>query len=130
MALLFAFPGAAQYIPSKSQFPSQQSSPQKTQAIDDFGVNDPATNARRIEAVNESRHKSVIKDAQRLLDLATELNAEIQCANPNGFMPAQLRRLGEIAKLAHHVEANMRVVVQLNPVSMPSTLTQSPFGRN
>jgi len=116
---LLALPGIAQYIPSKSQFPSQQSTPQKTQSIDDFGVNEPAMNARRLQALNESRHKSIVKDTQKLLDLATELNTEIQSTSPDSLTPAQIRLLAEIAKLAHHVETKMRAIVQPNPPSPP-----------
>lgn len=119
MGLLLVLPGAAQYTPSKSQFPSQQAGPAQNHSIDGFGDNDPFANEQRLRALNESRHKSVVRDTQKLLELATELNSEIQATNPDTLTPAQLRQWREIEKLAHHVKDNMRDMAPEEPVEAP-----------
>jgi hypothetical protein len=117
LAMLLAFPGAAQYVPSTPQFPIPQSNPAPTHSNESVGDDDPQMFHKRMKAFKEDRHKSIVKDTQKLLDMARELNHQIQSTNPDSLTPAQLRRWSEIEKLAHHVKENMSAALQPNPPS-------------
>jgi len=116
LALLLAFPGAAQYGPPN---PQQPPSPAQTHSIEILGDENPQMTRRRLKAFSEDRHKSIARDAQKLLEMARELNTEIQSANPDSLTPAQLRKWSEIEKLAHHVKEKMAAVMQPNPTPAP-----------
>jgi hypothetical protein len=81
----------------------------------DIPNNDSAEQARRLRALNVERQKRVVADANRLLKLTTEFNAEIARATPESLSPAQVRKLAEIEKTAKDLKENMTAAV------MPST---------
>jgi hypothetical protein len=73
---------------------------------DDDGF-DPVMAERRIRALNAERQKQMVSDANKLLKLARELNDEVASANSGAFTPDQLRKIGEIEKLARSVRERM-----------------------
>jgi hypothetical protein len=75
--------------------------------------------AMRLRALNAERQKKLVADTDKLLKLAAELKAEMSSANSGSFTPDQLRKLGEIEKLAHSVKEKMRTTVWIGPVSSP-----------
>jgi hypothetical protein len=82
--------------------------------------NDPLLTDRQLYALNVLRQKSLVSDTNKLLKLATELNAEIQRTNPSSLTPVQLRKVAEIEKLAHKVKEEMSVPLQGSPtVQLP-----------
>jgi hypothetical protein len=72
---------------------------------------DPMMAERRIRALNIERQKQMVSDAAKLLKLAQELNSEVAAANSGEFTPDQLRKIGEIEKLARNVRERMAAAV-------------------
>lgn len=103
------FPGASSRHNPQSRFPRDDD----TTYIDSVRL-------RQLKAV---RAKALFKDTDKLLKLATELNAEVggDKAGPPG--KAQLRKVSKIAKLARKVEENMKLVIvprRRSPVFFPN----------
>ena len=69
-------------------------------------------NEKLLKALNADRQKSLMSDANKLLRLANELNAEIGRTNPEELTPSQLHKLAEIEKLAHNVKDKMSASVR------------------
>lgn len=64
--------------------------------------------AERLKALNDDRHKRLVADAQKLLDLATELKADVDKANKNELSVTVVKKAAEMEKLAHDVKERMR----------------------
>ena len=63
--------------------------------------------AKRMRALNADRHKSLVSDTEKLVNLARQLDAEI-ASNPTGELtPGELRKVAVIEKLAHNVKSKM-----------------------
>lgn len=75
---------------------------------------------KRLSALNVERQKSMVSDANKLLQLAGELNAEVTSANSESLTRAQLHKLGKIEKLAHGVREKMSD--SLTPMYQPPGL--------
>lgn len=80
---------------------------------------------KRFRALNAERQKSLVSDANKLLKLAKELEAETGGPNSEAPGPDQLRKVAEIEKLAHSVKEKMSTSVRSSPVfqapvTMPS----------
>lgn len=97
-----------------------------TAPIDSHGpAVDPQTAAiqrKRLVALNARRQKNMVADAQRLLKLAAELNAQINNSQQSELTPDQLRLLGTIEKLAHSVKDKMSTPITNlpGPYQVPS----------
>jgi hypothetical protein len=63
----------------------------------------PMMTERRIRALNIERQKQMVSDATKLLKLAKELNDELANTGTGTFSAEQLRKIGEIEKLARSV---------------------------
>lgn len=74
--------------------------------------------AKRLEALNADRQKSMVADTDRLVKLAAELNAQINGAHPRRLSDAQFRMVAEIEKLAHNIREKMCTSVNGNPQLM------------
>jgi len=101
---MFALPAGQRPTPNQiNQLPHNP--------LDDPGFNegDPAVLARRMRVLNMERQKSMVSDTERLLKLAQELNGEIDKSNPEALTPVQLRKIGEIEKLARNVKQKMSI---------------------
>ena len=59
------------------------------------------------QAHNADRQKKLVADTNKLLNLATELNAELSHANIASLTPDQVRKVAEMKKLAHSVREKM-----------------------
>jgi hypothetical protein len=73
--------------------------------LDDFGG--PYLREKRMQQLSAAQHKALVSDTDRLLKLASELNAEIGNGNTGSLTPEQLRKVAEIEKLAHSVKDKM-----------------------
>ncbi len=62
---------------------------------------------QRMRLLNIERHKSVVSDADKLLKLARQLDAEVASNSTDELTPQELHKIGEIEKLAHSVKAKM-----------------------
>jgi hypothetical protein len=62
---------------------------------------------KRLRALNEDRHKSMVSDAAKLVKLARQLDAEVASNPTNELTPEELHQVAEIEKLARNVKAKM-----------------------
>jgi hypothetical protein len=84
---------------------------------------DPVISERRMKALNVERQKQMVADANKLLKLAKELNEEVASTNTGAFTPDQLRKIGEIEKLARNVKERMTAASGSGPgLLAPPTL--------
>ena len=109
LLLVAANPGNAQSIDSTLQtnhsghFNQHQSS-----AFGDLGSSsDPAGAGRRVRALNAERQKEMVSDAEKLLKLARELDAEIAGNKSDGLTSDEMHKLAAIEKLARSVKQKM-----------------------
>jgi hypothetical protein len=79
---------------------------------DDAGNVDPIWREKQLRALNADRQKEMVADANKLLKLVQDLNAEITTSNPDSLTPDQLRKIAEIEKLAHSVKEKMSTSVR------------------
>ena len=122
LALLLGLPAGAQTHSSSPSLPTLPSgAPVGSREDYDIPSRDRLEEERRLRALNIERQKRVVSDANKLLKLTTELNAEIARANSGSLTPAQLRKLAQIEKLAHGVSEKMSAPVWV------TTGLQSPF---
>ena len=61
------------------------------------------------------RQKEMASDADKLLKLTRELNAEINSSNSDSLTPEQLRKVDKIEKLARSIKEKMSPPVQPRP---------------
>ncbi len=80
----------------------------------------PPFTAAQLELMNEVRQKSMVADADKLLKLAKELNAEVSGTHAGALTEDQLLEVKEIEKLAHKVRDEMSFVVGREPNMGPS----------
>src|SRR4051812_47470006 len=68
---------------------------------------DPLSESKRMKALNADRHKSMVSDAEKLVKLARQLDAEIASNPTDGLTPQEAQKLVAIEKLAHNVKTKM-----------------------
>ena len=83
----------------------------------------PELSAKQIRALNEQRQKQIVSDTERLLQLAEELNRELEGSNT---VPAseEMRKVSQIEKLARSVKDKMRDAVTAGPTVV---IPQAPW---
>ena len=108
LALALALAGGAQALAQQSQqqMPGQTRQQMGRSAVE-FDQPDMAGEQKRLRLLNAERQKALVSDADKLLKLVSQLNADINAGSPASLTPAQLRTLGEIQKLAHSVKSKM-----------------------
>ena len=63
--------------------------------------------AKRVRMLNADRHKALVSDTEKLVNLARQLDADI-ASNPTGKLtPEELHKVAAIEKLAHNVKTKM-----------------------
>ena len=108
--LLLALPIAAQLPAPPRPSPGQIQFNPATADPNNTGNFDPRIEARRLAMLNALRQKSKKTDADKLLQLATELNDDA-AGGGNTLTPAErIRKAAEIEKLAKNVKAKMTYV--------------------
>jgi hypothetical protein len=68
---------------------------------------DPLFADKRLRALNAERQKSMVSDADKLVKLARQLDAEIASNSTDEMTPEEMRKVVEIQKLAHNVKEKM-----------------------
>ena len=122
LALVLVLPGGAQNPAPGGQQPiSREHLPSSMAQSDDV---DPVQEERRLRMLNAERQKSMVADTNKLLKLASELNAEVSSSNRDSLTPDELRKVGEIEKLAHSVKEKMSTSVRGTPMYMEPSLQQ------
>jgi hypothetical protein len=86
----------------------------------DSDVN-PEMQAKRIKAINQIRHKEMVDESAKLLQLAKELNDESESLSP----AERVHKAGEIEKLAKSVKDRMSYAVS-NETRPPVYTVVSP----
>jgi hypothetical protein len=61
--------------------------------------------------LNAARQKEMVSDAEKLVQLAGELDAEVRAAANSPISAEQLTKIGRIQKLAHSVKDKMQFAV-------------------
>jgi hypothetical protein len=77
----------------------------------DTNAPDPALQralARQAKARNVERHKQLVADTDKLLQLATELKASVDKSNKDTLSVEVVRKAGQIEKLARSVREKMK----------------------
>jgi hypothetical protein len=69
--------------------------------------NDPGFAEKRFRALNAQRQKELVSDAEKLLKLARELDAEIAKNRSEGLTSEEMHKLAAIEKLAKSVKQKM-----------------------
>jgi hypothetical protein len=87
---------------------------------------DPGIAARQLRALNVERQKSMVSDTDRLLQLAKELNTEVENSNPDQLTQGELRKLADIEKLARNVKQKMSVSFVGGPESQGPEMNTAP----
>jgi hypothetical protein len=124
LALLLALPCGGQQGSQQQQIPGegQGSGRPAHQGLSDVDrdmggeVGSPVFEEKRLRQLGAAQHKAMVDDADKLLKLVTELNAEISITTPNSLTPEELRKVAEIEKLAHSVKDKMRNSLVGTPV--------------
>lgn len=75
----------------------------------------PEMQAKRLDALNAERQKSLVSDTNKLLNLTAELNAQINSTRPDKLTEAQIRMVAEIEKLARNIREKMCTSVKPAP---------------
>ena len=70
---------------------------------------------RELRMLNAARQKSIVSDTDKLLRLASQLDAEIAASNSGVLTQEQLRKVAQIEKLARRVRENMSIPPQTDP---------------
>jgi hypothetical protein len=125
LALALAMTAGAQNAPTNTQrsnpMPWQERVPITS---DPSNVHDPVQEVRWLRGLNVERQKEMVSDTNKLLKLARELNAEISSSNSDSLTPAQLRKVGEIEKLARSVKEKMSTSIWNMPMYQAPLIRQ------
>jgi hypothetical protein len=108
LLLALALPGRAQLrgTPPPVNY-GELPGDQAERALENLPSNDPVERARQLRAYNAERQKSLVPDTNKLLKLARELDEEVSRTKPDSLTAAELRKVGEIEKLARSVKEKM-----------------------
>lgn len=111
LALLLALHGGAQDSPYYGPLGSRAG-----QAVansqNQLSDRDPVEEEKRLRALNAERQRSLVADANKLLKLAQELDAEVKSTSGDSLNSAELTKVAEIEKLAHKVKEKMSTSVR------------------
>jgi hypothetical protein len=69
---------------------------------------DPRLQGQRDRMWNDDRHKRLIADTDKLLQLATELKVDVDKSTPNELSVKVIQKATEMEKLSHDVKERMR----------------------
>jgi hypothetical protein len=64
--------------------------------------------ALRLKALNDARHKKMLDETAKLLQLSTELKADVEKAGKDELSVEVVKKAADIEKLAHDVKEQMR----------------------
>ena len=102
---IFVLIAGAQSFPSPQL--SGQGSPHVRNPYGPSAETDPVYEQRRMKALNADRHKSMVSDTEKLLQLAKRLDEEIAANSTDGLTSQEMKQVAEIEKLARSVKEKM-----------------------
>jgi hypothetical protein len=94
--------------------------------LDEGFDEDPAMAARQLRSLSIERQRSMASDTEKLLKLAQEVKSEVDKSNSDPLTPVELRKIGEIEKLARDVRQKMSISYVGNPVYVEPAAVASP----
>jgi hypothetical protein len=101
-----------QSTPSTPGVPQSPDTPLRSKSILNESEIPDGNNARmqeqRERAAKDERHKKMTSDADKLLQLATELKADVDKATKNETSVSAFQKANEIERLAHDVKERLR----------------------
>ena len=107
LGLSVALMGSGQFGQTGASTASQRQVLRQQDPLGTSPPADPTWNEKRMRALNEDRHKSVVSDAEKLLKLARQLDAEVASNTTDELTPEEMRKVAEIEKLAKSVKSKM-----------------------
>jgi hypothetical protein len=107
---------AAPSIP-KGQRPFGLADGQVQTTFGDFGSPDPVLAKRQLRLLNVERQKDMVSDADKLLALAKEFNAEVEAADSGSLSLDQMHKVDQIEKLAKSVKSKMSLTIGGNTIA-------------
>ena len=108
-ALAAGLLGRAQYTQSGVGVMGQQGQvgPRQQGGLSSGVEVDPIFGEKRLHLLNADRQKSMVSDADKLLKLARQLDAEVASNPTDELTPEEMRKVAEIEKLARSVKTKM-----------------------
>jgi hypothetical protein len=91
-------PGAAPQGP-RTNFPTSNDTPDPLRDKQE---------SNRAKALNDDRHKRMVADSDKLLQLATELKTEVDKSTKDEMSLTVIKKAAELEKLAHDVKERMK----------------------
>lgn len=121
LVLLLGLPVAAQ-----SPGAPVQMGPGSTSRFPAQGMpfDNPPMEGRRIQVLNALRQKSIVSDAEKLLRLARQLNADLSAPESNMSPAERMRAAAEIEKLAKSVKDKMTFAIGRPDETVPMGVWQ------
>jgi outer membrane murein-binding lipoprotein Lpp len=105
-------PVSAKQIVAGAQQPSMSGQTSVGRPDPMYGGPDPETLARmqaqRQRASDDDRHKRLVADTDKLLQLATELKTDVDKSSKDELSVAVINKAAEIEKLSHDVKERMK----------------------
>jgi len=125
LALLLGIPVAGQNPPFE-KFPATNGAKFQQQYPDTSGLYDQNSNSpeqKRVQVLNAQRQKALVSDTEKLLKLAQDLNHELATPDSDQLSEEQVRKVGEIGKLAKSVKDKMSYTLGgYAPLNTPLTV--------
>lgn len=114
LAIAFTAPAAlaAQQNPDKSIHDPSVTAPPDANA--QMAMRDQKAKEQNYEAANTERKRQIADDSAKLLQLATELKAEVDKTTKDTLSITVIRKADEIEKLARDVKTKMKLTVGSN----------------
>jgi hypothetical protein len=107
LVLTAALFGWAQYSPTANSGGLQPNSHSQGSGLTGSIETDSVFIEKRQRALNADRQKSMVSDADKLVKLARQLDAEIASNPTDRLTSEELHKIAEIEKLAHSVKSKM-----------------------
>jgi hypothetical protein len=117
LAMLFALAAFAGYTQPAGQFPPARTVPpmdpsQQVEMQSQQAEQQKQDDERKRKELNLQRRKQISEESAMLVQLSTELKAEVDKTDKDTLSLAVIRKAQDIEKLAHAVKENMKIAVR------------------
>src|SRR5438876_266758 len=107
--ILVLLGGASSVAPAVQAPIPNQVTPNQQNPFAEFPDSGPLNAEKRLSRLNADRHKNMVTDANKLLKLAQELDAEVAANQSDALTPDELHKIAAIEKLARSVREKMSI---------------------
>jgi hypothetical protein len=101
--------GASSVAPAVQAPIPNQITPNQQNPFAEYPDAGPLDAEKRMSRLNADRHKNMVTDANKLLKLAQELDAEVAANRSDALTPDELHKIAAIEKLARSVREKMAI---------------------